>query len=54
VTDCCQLGRLAVQRLPEEDACVQRALRRWLCAFPVAVMCYVREEEGALQGLLQG
>lgn len=57
VVACCQLGRQALQRLPnvtKQDGLIRAALLRWLRAFPLALMCYVREDEDKMEGLMEG
>ena len=51
------LARQACQWLPTsspEDENIRGALLRWLRAFPVLLMCHVREEEDKMDTLLQG
>lgn len=51
------LARQSCQWLPSDapdDERIRAALLRWLRAFPVALMCNVREEEDQLPALLTG
>jgi len=57
VSSVCHLARQTCQWLPTaapEDERIRAALLRWLNAFPLSLMCYVREEGDKLPALLQG
>lgn len=57
VSSVCHLARQTCQWLPTsapEDERIRAALLRWLRAFPLAVKCYVREDEGRMKGLMEG
>jgi putative membrane protein len=57
VSSVCHLARQTCQWLPSsapEDERIRAALLRWLTAFPLSLMCYVREEDDKLPALLNG